>query len=311
GSTRYLRRDRAAVLRAHLRRTTRGGPVRAPDPARARRADLPRGGGGGEPARRAHRPGETLPHRPKRPGATPAGAGAGGVHRRGRLRDRGPAEPHRHRPDEGGAVLVHAFRPRGTRADVPRYRDADAARRHLPAQRNRTPPRRDLHLRGAGADRGLSAGTARSVAGGGRPPGGERTAPAAEERHRLPARHDGGNPQSPPRGFRGRGADHNARFGRHDPRPGGAWGGCRRLRHFSNAWGDLGRAELCDEGLSIGLNCKYTFCMSMTTIRVRRELRDELKGQARAAGLSLGDYLQKLSDKAASENRLNAARVAM
>ena len=83
------------------------------------------------------------------------------------------------------------------------------------------------------------------------------------------------------------------------------------MRHFSNARGDLGRAELCDEGLSIGLNCKYTFCMSMTTIRVRRELRDELKGQARAAGLSLGDYLQKLSDKAASENRLNAARVAM
>lgn len=51
--------------------------------------------------------------------------------------------------------------------------------------------------------------------------------------------------------------------------------------------------------------------MSMTTIRVRSELRDELKAQARAAGLSLGDYLQKLSDRAARENRLNAARVAM
>lgn len=51
--------------------------------------------------------------------------------------------------------------------------------------------------------------------------------------------------------------------------------------------------------------------MSMTTIRVRSELRDELKGQARAAGMTLGDYLQKLSDRAASENRLVAARVAM
>jgi len=30
----------------------------------------------------------------------------------------------------------------------------------------------------------------------------------------------------------------------------------------------------------------------MTTIRVRSELRDELKAQARAAGLSLGDYFR-------------------
>ena len=54
----------------------------------------------------------------------------------------------------------------------------------------------------------------------------------------------------------------------------------------------------------------YTFGMTVTTIKVTSVTRDRLKGQAAAAGQSLGDYLAHLADKADREARFAAIRAA-
>ncbi|MGW0037468.1 type II toxin-antitoxin system antitoxin MazE7 [Gordonia sp. NPDC003376] len=50
--------------------------------------------------------------------------------------------------------------------------------------------------------------------------------------------------------------------------------------------------------------------MTVTTIKVTVETRDRLKGQAAATGLSLGDYVAHLADKADREARFAAIRAA-
>lgn len=50
--------------------------------------------------------------------------------------------------------------------------------------------------------------------------------------------------------------------------------------------------------------------MTMTTIKVSSDTRDRLKGQASAAGESLGDYLTRLATRAEREARFAAMRSA-
>lgn len=48
--------------------------------------------------------------------------------------------------------------------------------------------------------------------------------------------------------------------------------------------------------------------MTMTTIKVSTDTRDRLKGQAAAAGESLGGYVARLAEKAEREARFAAMR---
>jgi hypothetical protein len=51
--------------------------------------------------------------------------------------------------------------------------------------------------------------------------------------------------------------------------------------------------------------------MTMTTIKVTSETRDQLKAQAAAAHLSLGDHLARLADAADRGLRFEALRAAI
>lgn len=53
-------------------------------------------------------------------------------------------------------------------------------------------------------------------------------------------------------------------------------------------------------------HCRYTFGMTVTTIKVSKETRDRLKAQAGAAHLSLGEHLTRLADSADKAARLAA-----
>ena len=51
--------------------------------------------------------------------------------------------------------------------------------------------------------------------------------------------------------------------------------------------------------------------MTMTTIKVSRELRDRLKVEAEREGKTLGGYIERLAELDAREKRWEALRVAM